>query len=150
MLRQILTHDAILARRNPELGLGALARDLDHVLEVPHALNVPAVVPAEVITLPLLDHKDYGVDPLRVLQRVEAVLLCSLHVAEHVAALERVAAGTHGARNLHQHRANRAVARWYSVGVAGHLGGLSELAGHGLSFFQGRERRHKGPPCYWR
>ena len=134
MLRHILAHYAVFARRNPELGLGALASDLYHVLEVPHALNVSAIVPAEIIALPLLDHEDHGVDPLRVLQRVEAVLLRTLHVAEHISALERVAAGAHRARYLDQKCANRAVARWYSVGVAGHLGWFSELAGYGLGF----------------
>lgn len=63
MLCHILTDHTVLAGWDPELGLGALTRHLDDVLQMPHPLDVAGVVPAEVVALPLLDHEDQGVDP---------------------------------------------------------------------------------------
>lgn len=68
MLCQILADHTVLTGRDPELGLGALTRHLDDVLQMPHALDVARVVPAEVVALPFLDHEDQGIDPAGILQ----------------------------------------------------------------------------------
>ena len=75
MLLQVLPYGAVLARRNPELGVGALASYLDDVFEMPYPLQVAAVVPAEVFAFPLLDHEDHGLDPARMLEALEADFL---------------------------------------------------------------------------
>ena len=68
MLRQILADHTVLAGWDPELGLGALSRHLYDVLQMPHALDVARVVPAEIVALPLLDHEYQGIDPAGILQ----------------------------------------------------------------------------------
>ena len=95
MCSEVLLHNAVLARGGPELSVWAATGHLDHVLEVPRALDVAAVVPTEVLALSALDHVGHGIDPLRMFERCEPVLLRALHIAEHVAAFERVTAGAH-------------------------------------------------------
>ena len=50
---QILRHEGVLARGQPELGVGAQVGHLHDVHEVPHALQIPAVVPANIVYLSL-------------------------------------------------------------------------------------------------
>lgn len=66
MLLKVLLDHLGFASGDPELGLGAPARYLNDVLEVPEPLDVAGIVPAEVVALPLLEHEDHGIDPLRV------------------------------------------------------------------------------------
>lgn len=126
---KILLHDSVLTSWNPELRLRALARYLNDVLKVPHALNVSAVVPAEVVTPLLLDHEDQRLNPLRMAQGSEAIVLSSFHIAEHVPALECIAARAHGAFHLDEDGSDWAVTRWDAIRVTRHLGRFAEAPG---------------------
>lgn len=107
------------------MGVWAFECHVYHVLQMPEPLDVARVVPAEVVTLPLLDHERHGFYPVRVFERLEADLLCALDVAKHVPALECVTPGTYRPFGIHQYLPDRAVLGWNSVRITGHLGGFA-------------------------
>jgi hypothetical protein len=121
-----------LSRRNPELGFWALARHFNDLLQMPHALDVTRIMPAEIVTFPLFDHEDHGIDPTGVFQRVEAVLLSTLYVLEDVAPFQRVAIRAYGPWNFRQFRPYYTPAGGQPIGIARHFGGFPESAGYGL------------------
>lgn len=136
---QILFDYLRLTRRNPELGAGALFGYLDDVLQMPETLEVAAIVPSEVVALPLGDHEHHGVDPAGVLEAGKPCFLRSLHIAEYVATFECVAVRTDRAGNLDQHGSDGAILCGDPVCVSRHLGRLAEFTCDSLRFFQSYE-----------
>ena len=111
---------------------------------MPHSLDVTAVMPAEIVALTFLDHETERFDPVWVLQALKACLLCALYIAEYVPSLKCVAARADGTFEFDELSANWAVFSGYTVGIPGHLGRFTELAGHCLRALQ-RDEHHNVP-----
>ena len=109
---------------------------------MPHSLDITAVVPTEEVALTLFDHETECFDPVRVPQALEARFLCALYVAEYVPSLKCVAARADGTFEFDELSAYRAVFSGYAIGIPGHLGRFTELAGHRLRALQCDERHN--------
>lgn len=111
--------------RDPEFGVGAPTGYLYDVLQMPEALDVARIMPAEEVAVPARDHVDHRVDPLRVGQAVETDFLCPKHVREYVPTLQGIAPGADRPFPLDQNGADRAVTCRNAVRVSRHLRGLA-------------------------
>ena len=104
---------------HPRRGLS----DDDDCEQVIHSLQVAAIVPAEMLLLPLNDADDHCSSPCGgvVTHRLIPTLHCSSHIRERIAALESVALIASRASDLAKLGTDIATLGADAVGETGHL-----------------------------
>ena len=99
----------MLARREPVTGLRRRLAYFEYVLEMLDALQVPAVVPPEVLVAG--DKRSHSLDPERVGESLQPPGHCALGRFKSVSSFESVASITRGPWLLSQDRAHVAFSR---------------------------------------